>query len=446
MRQIGDHAVVLGAGVAGLLAARVLAEAYARVTVIDRDRLLESAEHRRGVPQGRHAHILVPGGTQILDRLFPDLFGELAACGVPAIRDFSEFRFSPGGHRLRLQGRPDGPFICQASRPFLEAQVRSHIKALTGVEIIDRCQAVELGYDTARQRITGVQIQRRDAGSEETIDADLVVDATGRGSRIPTWLTAHGYQPPQQERLAINLKYATRHFRVSDDALPNVKVVASGAGPRQPRGFVFFAQEGDRWILTAIGYDGHHPPTEPNAYLAFVETVAPPDVFAAISDAEPLDDIVAYRFPANLRLHYEKLRRFPDGLLAFGDAICSTNPAYALGMSVAAQQAAVLQQSLGHGAADLARRFFRAAAKPVDMAWQLVVGADLALPQVPGSRPLSVRVVNAYVNRVQRAAEHDPVVAEQFLRIAALQSPATRLFRPPIALRVLRANGHRPLP
>jgi 2-polyprenyl-6-methoxyphenol hydroxylase-like FAD-dependent oxidoreductase len=446
MRQIGDHAVVLGAGMAGLLAARVLAEAYARVTVIDRDRLLESGEHRRGVPQGRHAHILVPGGTQILDRLFPDLFGVLTACGVPVVRDFAEFRFSPGGHRLRLQGRPDGPFICQASRPFLEAHVRSHLQALTGIDIRERCQAVELNFDTARQRITGVLVPRRDTGSEETVGADLVLDATGRGSRITTWLSAHGYQPPRQERLTINLKYATRHFRVSEGALRDVKIVASGAEPSRPRGFVFFAQENDRWILTAIGYDGHHPPTEPNAFLAFVETVAPPDIFAAVRSAEPLDDIVAYRFPANQRQRYEKLRRFPDGLLVFGDAICSTNPAYALGMSVAALQAEALQHTLVGGEADLALRFFRAAAKPVDMAWQLAVGADLALPQVRGSRPLPVRVINAYVNRVQRAAEHDPVVAEQFLRIAALQSPATTLFRPPVALRLLRANGLRPLP
>jgi 2-polyprenyl-6-methoxyphenol hydroxylase-like FAD-dependent oxidoreductase len=445
MRQIGDHAVVLGAGMAGLLAARVLAGTYTRVTVIDRDRLLDSTEYRRGVPQGRHAHILVPGGTQILDRLFPDLLGELAACGVPVVRDFAEFRFSPGGHRLMLQGQPDGPFICQASRPFLEAHVRSQVQTLTGVEVIERCQAVALDYDTARQRITGVQVQHRDTGSEETIAANLVVDATGRGSRIPTWLTAHGYKPPRQERLTINLKYATRHIRVSEDALRDVKVVARGAEPSRPSGFVFFAQEDDRWILTAIGYDGHHPPTEPKAFLAFVETVAPPDVFAAIRGAEPLDDIVAYRFPANLRLHYERLRRFPDGLLAFGDAICSTNPAYALGMSVAALQAAALQDTLAHGEPDVALRFFRAAAKPVDMAWQLAVGADLALPQVRGPRPLPVRVINAYVKRVQRSAEHDPVVAEQFLRIAALQSPATTLFRPSIALRVLRPNGHRRL-
>jgi 2-polyprenyl-6-methoxyphenol hydroxylase-like FAD-dependent oxidoreductase len=445
MRQIGDHAVVLGAGMAGLLAARVLAEAYGRVTVMDRDRLAGPVEHRRGVPQGRHAHVLVTGGTQILDRFFPDLLDELTACGVPVVQDLDQFRFSPSGHRLHLKGRPSDPFICQASRPFLESHVRTRVQALPGMELAERCQAVDLNFDAARQRITGVRIQLRDTGGEETIDADLVVDATGRGARVPAWLAAHGYEPPRQEQLTINLKYATRHLRLPPGALPDVKVVASGAEPSRPTGFVLFAQEDDRWILTAIGYDGHHPPTEAAGFLDFVQTVAPSDVFAAIRDAEPLDDIVAYRFSANMRRRYDQLHRFPAGLLVFGDALCCTNPAYALGMSVAALQAAALQDTLVRGEADLARRFFRAAAKPIDMAWQLAVGADLALPQVPGPRPLPVRVISAYVNRVQRTAERDPMVAEQFLRVAALQSRAARLFRPSTALRVLLDGGRRPL-
>ena len=155
---------------------------------MDRDRLAGPVEHRRGVPQGRHAHILVTGGTQILDRLFPGLLDELSACGVPVVRDLDEFRFSPAGHRLNLQGRPSDPFICQASRPFLESHVRSRVQALPGMELVERCQAVDLDFDAAHQRITGVRIQLRDTGGEETIDADLVVDATGRGGRCrPGW-------------------------------------------------------------------------------------------------------------------------------------------------------------------------------------------------------------------------------------------------------------------
>jgi 2-polyprenyl-6-methoxyphenol hydroxylase-like FAD-dependent oxidoreductase len=441
MPKIGDHAVVLGAGMAGLLAARVLADVYERVTVAERDPLLETTENRRGVPQGRHAHLLVPRGTQILDGLFPGLVEDMIAGGLPVIRDFAELRFAPGGHLLCLRGRPEQPFICQAARPYLEGHVRARVRRLPAVEIVDRSEIVGLLTSAARDRVTGVRLLHLAADrAEETLDADLVVDATGRGSRTYAWLATIGYAQPPEEQLTIQLKYATRHLRLRQGALGGQKMISIGAQAARPTGLVLFALEQDRWILTAIGYDGHHPPTDPEGFLAFVEAIAPADVFAAIRDADSFDDIVAHRFPASVRRRYERLRRFPAGLIVFGDAICSSNPAHALGMSVAALQTEALRDSLAGGDRDLARRFFRAAARPVDMAWQLTVGADLALPQVKGPRPLPVRVINAYVNRVLIAAERDTAVAEQFMRVVALQAPLTRVFRPSTALRVLHGN------
>ena len=445
MVKIGEHAVVLGASMAGLLASRVLADFYRTVTVVERDVLPTGSAQRRGVPQGRHTHGLWPGGSQILDELFPGFLTELVAdgCIVWEDGDFSKLCASWGGHQLVGSGtyrdyQPRDAAYCP-SRPFLEDHVRQRVRAMRNITLMDGYDVVELTSNADRSRITGVTITSHDGDDTRALTGDLVVDATGRGSRTPAFLEHLGYDRPLQDEVVMRTAYASQLLRIPPGVVKELLVII-GPIPGRPTGMALLAYENSTWLLTAIGMVGREPPADRAGMLEFIEDCAPPQVLSALRRAEPLGDVAQYRIPSSRWRRYDKVRRFPEGLLVFGDAICSFNPIYGQGMTVAALQAMVLDRCLRAGAQRLAPRYFAAAAKPIGVAWQLAAGGDLTLPEVQGRRPLSMRLTNSYVDRVLAAAETDAVIAQRFLKVVGFTNPPTSLMHPSVMLRVAATN------
>jgi 2-polyprenyl-6-methoxyphenol hydroxylase-like FAD-dependent oxidoreductase len=438
-RQFGDRAVVVGASMAGLLAARVLADRYAQVMVLDRDELPQTPTHRRGVPHGRHVHVLLAAGQHVLEQLFPGFTAELVAHGAPVGDPLANGRWYVSGHRLR-QAATGLVALC-ASRPLLEGHVRARVRALPNVALLNACEVVGLATTADGRRVTGARVLRQAVGvGEEVRGADLVVDASGRGSRTPQWLEALGYGWPVTEQVRIGLGYATRTYRLAADALGGDLGVLQAATPEHPRAAGLLVMEGGRWMLTLGGMLGDHPPTDPDGFLAFARSLRFPDIFQMIRDAQPLDDPVAFRFPASVRHRYERLGRFPDGLLVVGDAVCSFNPIYGQGMSVAALEALTLRRHLQQGTRPRPQQFFRDLARTVDVPWDIAVGGDLVFPGVQGRRTVKVRLGNAYIARLHAAAAHDARLAAAFVRVAGLIEPPGSLLRPGIVLRVLRGR------
>ena len=435
------RALVVGGGIAGLLAARVLAECHLEVQVLDRDELDPARSHdpRRGVPQGRHIHALLPRGREILEELFPGLTGQLIDAGAPSGDLLGDARLHLGGHRFARAAA--GLMTVSVSRPSLESCIRARVAELPNVTFGPPTDVLGLVTTPDGERVRGVRVLRRaDDSAEEVLDAAVVIDAMGRGSRTPAWLRHLGYDQPTEDRIGGDLGYATRHYRLDPEVLGGDWGTLQAPTPTCPRGGVLARIEGDRWTVTLFGMLGDHPPTDPAGFVAFAGSLPFSDVHAAIRTGEPLDAPVAYRFPASVRRRYERLRHFPDGLLPIGDAVCSLNPIYGQGMTVAALQALALRERVRRDGTAEPRRWLRRAARIVDAPWDMVVGGDLAFPEVAGPRTAKVRLLGAYMARLHAAAAHDPRLAVSFARVMALMDPPTSLLRPGTAARVLRGG------
>jgi len=435
-----DHAVVIGGSLTGLLAVRVLTDHFDRVTLVERDRFPTGAAFRPGVPQSRHLHVLWTRGLEILEGLFPGLEKTLLGAGAEEIGVPSDVLWlTSAGWRTRF----DVTRLLTFSRPLLDWAVRSRLTgdAAPSLDVLEGNEATGLlarGPDVA-----GVVLR-----SGEAVAADLVVDATGRGSRAPAWLATLGYPSPPETLVDPLLGYASRFYAIPSGFDPGWKALYLQADPpftRRTGGL--FPQEGGRWICSLSGAGRDYGPTDENAFLDFAKGLRDPVLYEAIRDAEPLSPITGFRRTANHRRHYDRLPAWPHGFVVMGDAACSFNPIYGQGMTVAALSALALDRCLREDRPDLERRFQRRVARSGAGAWLVATGEDLRYEETEAAPTrLSTRLINAYVDHVVATANVDRRVCASLLDVLALASAPASLFSPTVLARVtanrLRASLH----
>ena len=440
---------------AGLLAARVLSELFEQVTIIERDRLSEQVEPRKGVPQGQHAHILLMKGETILRGLFPALYETFARDGAVPLTSADVQWYDFGAWRAPS---PDPIKSYCGSRPFLEQSVRRFLTARANVHFIDRCEVNRLCVNEDHTRVMGVSLvhyspERR----EEDLAADLVVDASGRGSRATQWLMSLGYDRVEETCVKVDVAYATRIYRRPSNLPLDWKLlIIYGTPPDQKRGGLVFPIEGERWMVSLAGRLGDYPPADEAGFLEYARNLPDPSLYEAIKEAEPITPVVTYKYAVNRWRHYERMTRLPAGFVILGDAVCSFNPVYGQGMSVASLEARTLdmclrdqhRQSSSNDLAAFPQRFQKAIVKAVKVPWMLATGEDFRYPETEGKRPPGMNLLHWYTRRVNELTATDPRVAGLFYQVLHLLKPPTVLFSPRVVWAVLTKGlvSHRQKP
>src|SRR5271156_2995780 len=411
-----SHAVVIGASLAGLSAARVLSDNYSQVSVYERDELPNAPANRATVPQDRHLHLLMARGAIEFDGLFPGLLTYMVAAGVAVLPNRPDaIHFGAAGHVLGTGHTLRDQFTAYVpSRPQLEWQIRRRVCDIANVEIQHRSVA-QPRLDVDAQRVPGVSLDS-DGDEPDFVAADLVVDAAGRGTRLPVWLEQWGYQRPPEKTVEVGIGYASHQFRLPEGAIRE-RVIVAGASRHQPLGLGLLGYEDGTWTLTTFGVAKVEPPHTFPEMLALAKTLLPERIATALQQAQPVGEVAFHRYPVSRWRRYHELDRLPAGILPLGDAVASFDPTYGQGMTMTSLQAGHLRRALAGGAGeDLVRRVNRATAKSTYPVWMMTAIGDLTFHHATGDKPWWFGPVGSLFDQFLGAAETDPVLAEWFLR------------------------------
>ncbi|MEU0432885.1 FAD-dependent monooxygenase [Streptomyces sp. NPDC006290] len=441
------RAVVIGGSVAGLLAAAALSRSVDDVIVLERDELPDGPHPRKRIPQARHAHILLPSGRDAIQELLPeaDVRQRLLTSGAVEQSMTGMLGFGAQGWYRRWPTVADELLLTCCSRDLLDSVLRDAVLGTTRVTV-RRAEALSL-LGTA-ERVTGVRVLAD--GSEEDLSADLVVDASGRGTRVEPWLDRLGVADIPTDEVDSGLVYASRVFRVPRGAedFPLTQVEADPAASRPGRSGVLVPIEDGRWLVSLAGTRGGEPTADPEEFTDFALGLRHPLVGQLISGAEPLSEVFLSRSTRNRRREFERAA-MPEGLVVLGDAVATYNPVHGQGMSVAALGAQALSRQLQQAdvtAAGFARDVQRAAARSVSAAYTVSTSQDQWFPEVVGRAPtLADSLLSRYRGRMARVATTSYSVYAAMRAVVTLQADASSLLRPKLLLATLKGPVMEPL-
>jgi 2-polyprenyl-6-methoxyphenol hydroxylase-like FAD-dependent oxidoreductase len=438
---IGKQAVVIGARMGGLTAAGALADHFDRVVILERDTLPSEPTYRTGTPQARHVHALLLSGQRALSELFPGFEQDLARVGAVPLRVGLDVRMERPGYDPFPQ-RDLGWFSYAVSRPTIERAVRRRVESCVNTTLRQRCRVLEVLASQYGGAVTGVRCEN-DNGANETIAADLVVDASGRGALTLALLQSIGRPLPEETTIGIDLGYATCVFDIPDDAPTDWKgVMTFGQAPQNSRGGLMLPLEGNRWMATIGGRHGDVPSGDAEGFLTYARALRTPTIHNAISRAKRLEGVARYGFPESVRRHFERLDVFPSGLLPIGDAICRFNPVYGQGMSVAALEACLLQRLLERLGGDsnpiarLAPTFFAEVQTLIETPWSVAI-LDFMFPDTRGKRPADFETTLKFGIALTRLAAEDPAIHKLTAEVQNLLKPRSVYRDPALVERVL---------
>jgi flavin-dependent dehydrogenase len=434
---LGQHAIVVGGSLAGMLAARVLAPHFARVLVIDRDELPSEPAPRRATPQANHVHMLLKGGENAIEALLPGFCRELEARGALTVsggRDtlaISELGAAPRFEsKLRLHSQ---------SRWLLEHVVRSLVIARTpNLELRTGVAVRGLARDVGTNRVSGVLTD----DARDPIPGDLAIDATGRREEGLRWLEALGLPAPPVESVSVDFGYASMVLELDASQERDWRMLAVGNLPRVgARGAVILPIEGGRAMCSLGGRAGDYPPSEREAVLEFAAGLPQGVMAETLRRARFLSPVSRMIYPANRFRHYERYGALPLGLLPLGDALCSFNPTYGQGMSSAALQAQALHEVLavrapGDGLSELSQHYLERATAVARLPWRQANYNDFLYPTTEGDRSMFSAEEMQYRTALQFAALRDDVVRERLTAVNQLLAPFETLLDPEIRMRV----------